>query len=87
MTCCEHQGTNCNQGRACPVRQAYIDAKAGAQHALDADQRSMTLPELLLSKGAMTGPHRSTKPVKRGPVRRFIRALLDMLMSPRAPHL
>lgn len=76
---CGRDGFNCREGRDCPVRQAYIDAKAGAQHALSADA--------LIASGAMEGPFRRTKPVKRGPVRRFFRALLDMLMSPRAPHL
>lgn len=76
---CGTEGFNCREGRDCPIRRAYIDAKAGAQHALDAD--------LLLASGAMTGPHRAAKPIKRGPVRRFFRALLDMLMSPRAPRI
>lgn len=76
---CGQTGIDCRSGRACPVRAAQREAKAGAKHAVDAD--------LLLATGAMTGPHRRTKPVKRGPVRRFIRALWDMLVSPRAPHL
>lgn len=76
---CRTSDFDCRSGRECPVRKARAEAKAGAQHALDADQ--------LLAMGSMTGPHRRTKPVKRGPVRRFFRALLDMLMSPRAPRI
>ena len=37
---------------------------------------------LLLATGAMTGPHRRTRPVLFGPVRRFVRALLDAIFSP-----
>ena len=55
-----------------------LDAAVGAKHAVDAD--------LLLAQGVMTGPYRRTKPVKRGPVRRFFRALLAFLLAPR-PYL
>ena len=75
MSCCNG---HCKQGRACPVRAAQREAAAGAQHALNADA--------LIASGAIEGPFRRTKPVKRGPVRRFFRALLAFLLAPR-PYL
>ena len=78
MNCCEAHSINCDQGRECPLRAAQREAKAGAQHALNADA--------LIASGAVEGPFRRTKPLKRGPVRRFFRALLAFLTAPR-PYL
>ncbi len=45
-----------------------------------------SLPYLLLATGAMTGPHRRTRPVTRWRLaaRRFTRALLAFVLAPRA---
>lgn len=78
MTCCESHGRDCDQGRECPVRIARREAAAGAQRALDIDA--------LIASGAMEGPIRRARPAKRGPVRRFFRALWAFLAAPR-PYL
>jgi hypothetical protein len=48
--------------------------------------KAMPLPDLLLAKGAMTGPYRRTHPVRNRPVRRFFRAALAFLLA-RRPYL
>jgi len=44
---------------------------------------SMSLPDLLLAKGSMTGPYRAAHPARNRPVRRFFRAVLAFLLAPR----
>lgn len=69
------------QGRAALGRltQASLDARQAERAAA-----ALSLPDLLLSKGSMTGPHKTTKPLRRSRARRFLRALLAFLAAPSA---
>ena len=64
------------QGRVVPtkLRERDLDARQQEREAM-----AMQLPELLLSKGTMTGPHCVCHPIVNQPVRRFFRALLKFL--------
>ena len=61
-----------------------------ARH-LDHQQRArdlsrMSLPDLLLHTGAMAGPYRRTKPLRRSRAGRFFRALAAFLLAPSPFH-
>lgn len=63
-------GNRCMSGRvACPIPRVCHPPRRLNEAALDrhirAKHETHSLPELLLESGAMTGPHRLTKPVVR----------------------
>ncbi len=64
------------QGRLVPtkLREADLDARQQEREAA-----SQPLPELLMSKGAMSGPYRACHPIVNQPVRNFFRALLKFI--------
>lgn len=68
------------QGRRVPTKltRAHLDARQAEREAAP-----LSLPDLLLSKGAMTGPHKRTRPFRRTRMGRFFRALLAFLAAPR----
>lgn len=87
-----------SQGRAVPtlLREADLDRMqfrrdetAQRRQERANDERvaaSMSLPDLLLAKGSMSGPYRAAHPARNRPVRRFFRAVLAFLLAPR-PYL
>lgn len=80
MSACCNQ--DCAQGRHCPLRltERHLDARQRER-----ETAPMSLPDLLLSKGSMTGPHKFTHPVTRWSraLRRFARALGRFLAARR----
>ena len=70
------------QGRVTPTKpsEADLDRRQAERAAA-----SMSLPDLLLSKDAMTGPYKRTHPITRWSqaLKRFNRALLALVLAPR----
>ena len=50
------------------------------------DLSRLSLPDLLLHTGAMSGPYRRTKPIQRSRFGRFFRALAAFLLAPSPFH-
>ena len=76
-------GDRCMQGRLpCPMPRACHPVKLN-EATLDCRHEwrdsTQSLPDLLLSKGSMTGPYRKTCPVLSWPAKftRFVRSLFD----------
>ena len=68
------------QGRGTPTKlsEAHLDMRRAEWEAA-----TLSLPELLLLKGSMTGPHKVTRPVTRWSqaLKRFHRALLALVLQ------
>lgn len=73
----------CDIAGAMRTQHAWTEGWHDTYPSAPAPLKAETLPELLLRKGAMSGPHRRTRPVFFGPVRRFVRALLGAIFSTR----
>lgn len=70
------------QNRVVPTLTArHLDHRQKAR-----DLSSKSLPDLLLHTGAMSGPYRRTRPLRRSRVGRFFRALTAFLLAPSPFH-